>query len=112
VLAIRGSPLIAAIDGHYSSSFPVSCRAEDDEARAYAGDLVEALRRGGCDVMLNDEVRLRPDAAGVYMVIARRLSNPGAETLAHAMRAARIDFEVAFDSDAAPEQLAGPRVLR
>src|SRR5579864_3525909 len=53
--------LTSALDGRGEFTFPVSCRAEDDEATAYADDFVEALRRAGCDAILKHEPRLKPD---------------------------------------------------
>jgi hypothetical protein len=100
--------LSAALGGRCPNTFPVSCRAEDNEAKTYADDFVEALRRGGCDAILKLEARLRPDATGVFIVIDRDRSIAGAELLARAMRSADIDFQVAFDSDRLAERLAGP----
>ena len=100
--------LSAALGGRCANTFPVSYRAEDNEAKTYADDFVEALRRGGCDAILKLEARLRPDATGVFIVIDRSRSNAGAELLAQAMRTADIDFQVALDSDRLTERLAGP----
>lgn len=104
----KKSVLIAALDGGCPSTFPVSCRAEDGEAKLYAEDFVEALRGGGWDAGLKLEPRLRPDAVGVYIIVDRNRSNPGAELLAQAMNAAEISFKVAIDSDLLAERLAGP----
>lgn len=100
----KRAALIDALDGNCLASVPVSCRFEDSEARTYADDFVAALRGGGCDAILNFEPRIDPDASGVFLVIRKDRSLTGAESLAQAMRTAKLDFRVAFDSG----RLAGP----
>jgi hypothetical protein len=101
--------LIGALDGNCLASVPVACRFEDSEARTYADDFVVALRGGGCDAILNFEPRLDPDASGVFIVIRKDGSIMEAESLAQAMRTAKVDFRVAFDSQRLAPSIAQGR---
>jgi hypothetical protein len=95
--------LSSALDGKCPYTVPVSCLPGSAECHSYAGDFVEALRRGGCNASINVEARLKPDLAGVFIVEDKARSAIGPRLLAQALTLAQIEFDVTADS-----RLAGP----
>jgi hypothetical protein len=101
--ALRGT-----LGGKFHCSVPVTSRFEDREARIYADDFVEALRVAGCDAILSLEQPLKPETAGVLVVVSSGKPPAEAALLIQALRAARIEFKMSFESAQQGERFAGP----